>query len=174
MGLVGETERIGLFLILGGDFVLIKNLCGVVCRFRAIIGDFVLQNLWVFELGDEWNNGLGKRTVFLAQGRFLGDTLFTLISIKFSLPISLLWRGEDAKLMRDLALWSDGEMGDRIDWEVVTCCFSLFLRARISEFSGFAGLGDFRRKFIGVFGSDEEGGGNFVLEATAATISLAN
>lgn len=137
-GLTGETERIGLFLIRGGDFVLIRNLCGVASRFLGMIGDFVLQNLWVLELGDEWNNGLGNRTVFLAHGRFLGDTLFTLFSIKFSLSISLLWRGEDTKSMRDLARWRDGEMDDRVDRDVT--CFSLFLLARISEFSGFVGL----------------------------------
>lgn len=137
-----------------------------------MIGDFVLQNLWVFELGDEWNSGLGNRTVFLAHGRFLGDTLFTLFSIKFSLSISLLWRGEDTKSMRDLARWRDGEMDDRVDRDVT--CFSLFLRARISEFSGFVGLWFFRQKSIGVFGSEEGGGGFLVLEDTAATISLAN
>ncbi|KAI8028405.1 hypothetical protein LOK49_LG02G02125 [Camellia lanceoleosa] len=38
--LVGDRERGSI----GGDFVLIKNLCGV-WRFLAIIGDFVLQNL---------------------------------------------------------------------------------------------------------------------------------
>lgn len=60
--LVGERERESG----GGDLVLTKNLCG----------DFVLQNLWWFLGGDEWNNGFGNSTVFLAQGRFLGDTLF--------------------------------------------------------------------------------------------------
>lgn len=62
-------------------------------------------------------------------------------------------------------------MDDRVDRDVT--CFSLFLRARISEFSGFVGLWFFRQKSIGVFGS-EEGGGFLVLEDTAATISLAN
>lgn len=137
-----------------------------------MIGDFVLPNLWVFEVGDEWNKGLGNRTVFLAHGRFLGDTLFTLFSMKFSLSISRLWRGEDAKSMRDFARWRDGEIDDRVDRDVT--CFSLFLRARISEFSGFVGLWFFRRKLIGVFGSEEGSWGLFVLEDTAATISLAN
>jgi hypothetical protein len=67
---------------LGGD--LTRNLCGV-CRART--GDRQLENRFCFfaddgeayaveeEVGAQ-NAGLGNITVFLAQGRFLGDTLF--------------------------------------------------------------------------------------------------
>lgn len=176
VGLVGERETTGGLLIFtwnfeeadGGD--LIKNLCGVCnCLFLPIIGDLVLQNFCCCaEEAVDRNKGLGNRTVFLAHGLFLGDTLFAMCRL-FSFSTSLIFRGETLKLIRDRALWSDGDShSDRINCSLV--CFSLFLLAFNSVFSGCGFW--FRRWEIGVFGSSRDV--FLVLLTTAAAISFAN
>lgn len=102
------------------------NLCGVCCDF-AIMGDLVLQNLCCCDEGDDENRGFGKSTVFLAQGRFLGDT--RLAVSRFSFPNACFFGGEVLKLIRrDLTLCRErGSGSDRINCNAP--CFSIFLLA---------------------------------------------
>lgn len=48
-----------------GGGALIKNFCATARFFRAMAGE-------------DWNRGLGNRTVFLAHGLFLGETLLAM------------------------------------------------------------------------------------------------
>lgn len=136
IGLVGDRVTVG-FLIFtrnfedaGGD--LMMNLCGVCCDL-AIMGDLVLQNLCCCDEGDDRNRGFGKSTVFLAQGRFLGDTRF--VVCRFSFPKSPFFGGEFLKLIRERTLCRDGGSdSDRIDCNAP--CFSIFLLAFICVFMG--------------------------------------
>lgn len=166
--LVGDTVTGGLLIFTWnfealGD--LIKNLCGV-CLFRAITGDFVLQSFWLCEVGDEWNNGLGKRTVFLTHGLFLGETLFAMY-LQFSLS-QLFLRGEILKFIFDLARLREGISDEDSDRRA---CFSLLLRACRLEFCVLSGF-CFRLSVNGVLGSSVAGFP--ALYETASTIVLAN
>lgn len=148
----------------GGD--LIKNLCGAPL-FLDITGDLVLQNLCCCEEGTDRNRGLGNSTVFLAQGLFLGDTLFA-ICLLFSLSNSLTFWGETLKLILERAFPSEGDVGsDRADSSLV--CFSLFLLVLSWVFSGCCPFWFVRCGGTGVLGSSVS-----VFLATAETMSLAN
>lgn len=148
----------------GGD--LIKNLCGVPL-FLDITGDLVLQNLCCCEEDVDMNKGLGNNTAFLAQGLFLGDTLFA-IYLLLSLSNSLTFWGETLKLILERALPSVGDFdSDRAESNLA--CFSLFLLALSWVFSGLCNLWGVLCGGPGVLGSSVS-----VFLATAETISLAN
>lgn len=69
-----------------------------------MIGDLVLQNLGCLEEGEERNRGLGKSTVFLAQGLFLGDTrLAATFGVTFFFSGFLLMGDVALNLMRERA-----------------------------------------------------------------------
>lgn len=85
---------------------------------------------------EEVKRGLGNNTVFLAQGRFLGDTRWAATdglppTICSSLAVA---SGEfDLNLMRDLALETAGDCSDRMILN--RPCFSFTRLACISVFS---------------------------------------